>query len=230
MSYLVKNHVMHAPGPSGCMRAKVAATTAAVSLGIQLALIGPSFAVENSPYESRDMAYGPTVQGTVQSCQLNPNCISTASTNESYGPAWRSDESEPNQSARVLKSAILASSELDPIFLDQRALGDRAIYLSFTFPPPPGWGPSRDLVEFIIKPDLPASNASRVNAADGNDTGCLVTYRGVAGNVKYLYPWTTPLTDFKTQERRLEKIRQMVGWQRLGCELIECYSFPSDLF
>ena len=223
------------PFDSGCMRAKLSAT--AVSIGVQIALaVLPSLAVENSPYDAvaRSMSYGATPQGTVLSCpgNVNPNCVSTASTNESYSPAWRADESDPIEAIRVLKSAVLSNEPLDPILLKQEDLNQEegAIYIAFTFPPPAGWGPNRDLIEFIIKPDLPPSNASRAKAVDGNASGALVTYRAISGNVKYIYPWTTPLTDLKAQERRLEEIRQTVGWQKLGCELIECYQFGSSSF
>lgn len=173
------------------------------------------------------MAFGPTDSGTVRSCpgNVNPNCVSTASTNESYSPAWRADESDPSEAVRVLKAAILSNESLSGVeFLTQKnLLQENAVYLAFTFDPPAGWGPNRDLLEFVIKPDLPPTSVSRIKAADREATGCLVTYRAISGNIRYLYPWTTPLTDFHAQEKRLEEIRKSVGWQRLGCELIECY-------
>jgi hypothetical protein len=44
-----------------------------------------------------------------------------------------------------------------------------------------------------------------------------------AGSVKYIWPLLTPVTDFGTQKKRIEAIRQQLGWPFIGCELIECY-------
>ena len=211
---------------NSCMRA---AATSFASISLQMTLIlSPSIAVENSPYDAGNMTFGPTSRGTVLSCpgNVNPNCVSTASTNESYSPAWRADEASIAEAVRVLSNAVMSNESLsNPEFLAQKDLPQEegAVYIAFTFDPPSGWGPNRDLLEFVIKKDLPPSNVSRVKAADGEATGALVTYRAISGNVRYFYPWTTPLTDFHAQEKRLEEVRKSVGWQRLGCELIECY-------
>ena len=44
-----------------------------------------------------------------------------------------------------------------------------------------------------------------------------------AGNVKYLYPFQTPISDFGAQRKRVEAIRQNLGWRKLGCDVKECF-------
>ena len=58
----------------------------------------------------------------------------------------------------------------------------------------------------------------------------LATHRAIkgatccpAGTVKYLYPFQTPISDFGAQRKRVEAIRQKLGWRKLGCELKECF-------
>lgn len=58
---------------------------------------------------------------------------------------------------------------------------------------------------------------------EGDLPGPLVTYRSLAGGVKYVWPISQPLTDFGKQRERLEALRSELGWRVLGCELIECY-------
>lgn len=42
--------------------------------------------------------------------------------------------------------------------------------------------------------------------------------------MKYIWPLTQPVTDLDTQKKRMQQIRQTLGWPLIGCELIECYS------
>jgi hypothetical protein len=46
---------------------------------------------------------------------------------------------------------------------------------------------------------------------------------GRAGQVKYIWPIQTPVTDFDAQRKRVAAVRQQLSWQLIGCELIECY-------
>ena len=58
---------------------------------------------------------------------------------------------------------------------------------------------------------------------EGDTPGPLVTYRSIAGQVKYIWPIQTPLTDFDAQRKRLGAVREQLRWQLIGCELIECF-------
>ena len=42
---------------------------------------------------------------------INPNCVSTASTNSNYGPAWRASEPSAAAAARALEDAVLDELE-----------------------------------------------------------------------------------------------------------------------
>ncbi len=44
-----------------------------------------------------------------------------------------------------------------------------------------------------------------------------------AGQVKYIWPIQTPVTDFDAQRKRVAAVREQLRWQLIGCELIECY-------
>lgn len=61
----------------------------------------------------------------------------------------------------------------------------------------------RDIMEFLVKGDV-------------------VTYRSLAQKVIYLYPFTTPITDFGAQEKRLKALENELGWS--------VYSWDSPYF
>lgn len=45
----------------------------------------------------------------------------------------------------------------------------------------------------------------------------------VAVNVKYIWPLQAPLADGGAQRKRLNAVRQQLGWQVIGCDYIECF-------
>ena len=47
--------------------------------------------------------------------------------------------------------------------------------------------------------------------------------RSRAGDVKYIWPITQPVSDFDTQKKRMQSVRKALGWKLIGCELVECY-------
>eukprot|EP00983_Pelagomonas_calceolata_P129314 1161596-Pelagomonas_calceolata.AAC.3 len=59
---------------------------------------------------------------------------------------------------------------------------------------------------------------------EGDSEGALVTYRSIAGQVKYLWPISQPISDFGVQRGRLYTIRRALGWGIVGCEadVAEC--------
>ena len=57
----------------------------------------------------------------------------------------------------------------------------------------------------------------------GDTEGRLVTYRAIAGDVKYIWPLSTPISDGDTQRKRVNRLRKSLQWKLIGCELIECY-------
>ena len=48
-------------------------------------------------------------------------------------------------------------------------------------------------------------------------------FERAAGEVKYVWPLTQPISDLDTQKKRLQEIRASLGWPLVGCELMECY-------
>lgn len=75
-----------------------------------------------------------------------------------------------------------------------------------------------DVMEFVIKPE-----SVQDRKWQGDAPGPLVTYRSMAGSVKYVWPIQQPLGDFDAQRKRLKLVRDELGWQVIGCELLECY-------
>lgn len=174
-------------------------------------------AVAMSPYEeARNLKYGPTQEGTVRACpsNVNPNCVSTASTNDAYGPAWRSSSTDAAAAAEEVDRAVMTLFPGSELMQSQRVpAGEyRAYGVDSNF--------GKDVVEFLIKND----SVTDRNWA-GDRPGALVTYRSMAGSVKYLWPIQTPITDFDSQRKRLDQIRRQLGWQVIGCELLECYDY-----
>ena len=45
----------------------------------------------------------------------------------------------------------------------------------------------------------------------------------LAANVKYIWPLQAPLSDAGAQRKRLNAVRQQLGWQVIGCDYIECF-------
>ena len=77
------------------------------------------------------------------------------------------------------------------------------------------WG--NGLLEFVI-----GGEGVGDRGWEGDKPGSLVTYRSTS-QVVYLYPLTQPLGDFGQSQRRLNALREELGWSVVGCELIECY-------
>jgi hypothetical protein len=51
----------------------------------------------------------------------------------------------------------------------------------------------------------------------------LLLWAAPAGQVKYIWPIQTPVTDFDAQRKRVAAVREQLRWQLIGCELIECF-------
>jgi hypothetical protein len=103
------------------------------------------------------------------------------------------------EGARLLKSMSLKSGA------EYRAFGVQSLF-------------GEDVMEFVIKPESVQDRNWQGDAA-----GPLVTYRSMAGSVKYIWPIQQPVGDFDAQRKRLKVVRDELGWQIIGCELLECY-------
>ena len=56
-----------------------------------------------------------------------------------------------------------------------------------------------------------------------NQTISIIKLCVVAANVKYIWPLQAPLADGGAQRKRLNAVRQQLGWQVIGCDYIECF-------
>eukprot|EP01026_Neomeris_dumetosa_P057597 TRINITY_DN5307_c0_g1_i11.p3 TRINITY_DN5307_c0_g1~~TRINITY_DN5307_c0_g1_i11.p3 ORF type:complete len:252 (-),score=19.65 TRINITY_DN5307_c0_g1_i11:133-795(-) len=179
---------------------------------------GESQAGENlTPYQqAQTIEYG-LKDGRIRSCpsNVNPNCISTSSTNSSYSAAWRSQEADAKTSAQILEGAFLRLFPEESALIDSVSLlsGEyRAFAVDSLF--------GKDVVEFMIRNADPIKDDRNW---EGDTEGPIVTYRSMAGSVKYVWPIQQPISDFGVQKKRLDQIRTDLGWKIVGCELLECY-------
>lgn len=169
----------------------------------------------STPYQdSKTVTLGVTQDGTIRSCpsNVNPNCVSTASINELYSPAWRTDTRDPKVAAEALERTVLA------LFADSELARSESYdfgeYRAFLVPSLFG----RDIMEFLVKGEF----ADR--GWDGDVPAAFVTYRSLAGSVKYVWPIQQPISDFGVQKQRIVQVREQLGWKLVGCELLECYA------
>ncbi|GFH07195.1 uncharacterized protein HaLaN_01963 [Haematococcus lacustris] len=133
-----------------------------------------------------------------------------------YGSAWRASDTDPLKAAEVLEVTVgqvfgPTSSRL----LSVKSLEGVGQYRMFGVDNPFG---GEDTLEFLIKPQGVTDRGW-----SGDSEGALVTYRSMAGSVRYLWPIQQPLTDFDAQRKRLAVLRKALGWSVIGCELKECY-------
>jgi len=97
------------------------------------------------------------------------------------------------------------------VITTQTSPDGRSVYLAFACEGAFG----EDYVEFLV-----IDQSSDTDVGEGP---LLVTYRSAAKDVKYLYPFQVPITDFGAQEKRLKAIRESLKWPVVGCDLLECY-------
>jgi len=71
----------------------------------------------------------------------------------------------------------------------------------------------RDIIEFLVRP----------SRAGDEGAGLVTTFRSCAGTAQFIYPFLTPVSDGGLQKQRLARVRQVLGWRLVGCELVECY-------
>ncbi|GAQ79288.1 hypothetical protein KFL_000270480 [Klebsormidium nitens] len=143
------------------------------------------------------------LKGRLRACpsDYNPNCVSSASNNASYMSPWELPERLQGQSskaAQAIETAVLATQK-NATILKSEPIDDKHYVLAEV-----DGRFGRDLIEFLVKRDV-------------------VTYRSIAEKVIFVYPFTTPISDLDAQRKRMEQLRQEIGWRLVGCELIECY-------
>ena len=154
--------------------------------------------------------------GRVRGCPREHNCVSTSSReSDKYAAPWSASNTfrDAKDAANALVDVTLET--VPDARLMTRVDREDGTFLGFSTPGKLG----EDVVEFWIKNE--AVSDRDWEGDQGN--GPLVLYRSFAVDVKYVYPFMTPVGDFGAQSQRLRSIREALGWQILGCELIECF-------
>jgi uncharacterized protein (DUF1499 family) len=156
---------------------------------------------------------GLDANGRLRRCPSNFNCVSTSSIGgapEQYGTAWTAKTATVDDAVAQVAAAV------------SRACGDQGArrvesvpvenghYLRFEMDGKLG----KDNVEFFIKNEgIGDRNGWEGDA--GREKEFLVLYRSLATTVKYVYPFTTPVSDFGEQKKRMERIRGEVATRRM---------------
>ena len=109
-----------------------------------------------------------------------------------------------------LTASVIETQPNSRIITTQTSPDGQSVYIAFACEGAFG----EDYLEFLVT-DQPSPERS--------GDPLLVTYRSVARDVKYIYPFQVPITDFGAQEKRLKAVREDLRWPLVGCELIECY-------
>jgi hypothetical protein len=200
--------------------------------------VAPEIVFKDSPVAQakKPLAFGPTPDGSVRACEgnINPNCVSTASTNDMYSPPWRAPIDVP-AAARALEraipqadpTAVLVMSVELPSGSAYRAWQAQGVY-------------GADIFEVVIKPervprarvagetgggvDGASADDKANNAKGGEEDSALITYRSAATKAKYLYPFQIVLSDNDAQRKRAMAVRAAVNFPLVGCTgYYECF-------
>ncbi|KAL8464239.1 hypothetical protein ACS0TY_033954 [Phlomoides rotata] len=174
-----------------------------ISLAIAVAIIAPlpSSAIpfpnaKSSPVPSTTTPFSqaqnlPTglENGKIRPCpSINPGCVSSNPMSSSFAFPWRIVGYSSNSSAmQKLQDALVKTQKNVKIQIVEDT--PRGQYLQAEV----DGGFGRDVLEFLINGDV-------------------VSFRGMATKVTYVYPFTTALGDSKGQEGRLKQIINELGW------------------
>jgi len=166
-------------------------SSACAAIMIALSLEG-AFRV---PVSSADGGIFSAVQiKSLGSCGSEENCVSSSAIGSpvKYGAPW--SYATVTDSPREAWSALEAAVRAEPGVAVREVDG---FYLHATAPSvfPPG---GEDDIEFLLRPEEK-----------------LVLYRSRSQKVTYIYPFHQPLGDFGSNRKRLERIRDRLGWQTL---------------
>jgi hypothetical protein len=109
----------------------------------------------------------------IQACPgaVNPNCISTSSTNDLYAPAWRADAPTARAALRDLDAAVLGGKAGSTKVLEAETPYGWYVAYAVT-----GKFSKPDMVEFLVK-DEGVTNRNW----EGDREGPTVLYRSIAG-------------------------------------------------
>lgn len=152
---------------------------------------GETLDVQPADAERRLGRIAATENGVSTSAVKNPS---------RYSPPWSylTETSDPTVAWKSLRNAVLSLPNV-------RVVSDEDTYLHVTLPtqtPPLAGLPieaTLDDLEFLLRPD-----------------DQLVLYRSASRTAVFVYPLTQPVSDQNTNLKRLEQIRNQLGWSLLG--------------
>lgn len=155
--------------PSSLLVASLAA--AALAWG-GVGAAAPAWAAQTPPNSplieaKQGVLFGPTPDGSIRPCQGNiqPNCVSTASTNDLYAPPWRAGGLTVAEAARVLEREALALPGARLVRSIDNVAGTGAAYRAWRVDGV--FGP--DIFETVVKPER-GGGVERGSAAAEADT------------------------------------------------------------
>ena len=206
-----------------------------LSSSLSSAAVAAELESSTSPYVQR-AEDGVDALGRLRGCTTLGNCVSTSSRGpETYSAAWVAPDLEPETVARQIAAALETSfgnavdvgvekMTMTPAQSSSMTMrGGDGEKTSQSSPPPSVYVRARvpglygeDTLEFLVSSETLDRNWS------GDRPGAIITYTS-RGAVQFLYPLQRPLGDFNMQRRRLEKLRETLGYRLVGCELLECY-------
>ncbi|KAJ7517183.1 hypothetical protein O6H91_21G013500 [Diphasiastrum complanatum] len=164
----------------------------AMALGC-LAVCTPvgALAPSSTPYsrsQSEQMQLG-LANGRIRPCpsDVNPNCVSTSSKDAGYAYPWVIPESSSSNVLKRIERAILFTQK-NPKIVQMETTADGQYLLAEV-----DGLIGRDALEFLVRGDV-------------------VLYRSMAQKVVYVYPFTTPLSDFGTQKKHIKALEDELGW------------------
>lgn len=162
------------------------------SVAVSLLSQPPAFAYEtDTPYsqsQTQKLQMG-LLNGKIRPCpsNINPNCISTSSMNATFAiPLEIPPEASENATRKLLSAIQTTQRNAKVVTLEDTPTGQfLQVEVDGVF--------GRDVMEFLVKSDV-------------------VTYRSLAEKVLYIYPFTTPISDFGAQDKRIKAIQEELGW------------------
>ncbi|WOK97438.1 thylakoid lumenal 17.9 kDa protein, chloroplastic [Canna indica] len=149
--------------------------------------LAPPFPSSTPYMQSQKLQLG-LENGKIRPCpSTNPGCISTNPNSSSFAFPWMIPDNYSENVIQNLRDAILKTQKNVKFKVDEETPNGHYLQAEVD------GGFERDFMEFLVKTDV-------------------VTFRSMATKVTYIYPFTTAVGDSKGQVKRVNRIREELGW------------------